>query len=286
MNDSSRLPARLPVSSAIFVAIGIAIAGGGILLAFAALVPAPFVSDENAGALDAGAILSAVGTGAVGARQDEIVAFGSRLPGQPGYARMIEYVRRAYARAGLEIHEISFPVVSPLSRRREIRLLDNGRELPLEQLDVYPLFPNAVQPVVTPPDGLDGRLVLLTPDEIRRRRDFNGVIGLIDTSPGRYDEELGFAWERYARLGLEAVILFHPEGIAHIPWNRVHPEDRRSGMSISAPVNYVRAASGPEIADYVGKEIRLFLDTRYEPAQASNLIGILRAPVRHGRRSS
>ena len=70
--------------------------------------------------------------------------------------------------------------VAPITSRREI-LSAQGRPLP--GVDIYPLMPSHLQPMVTPEEGLTGRLVLATSETLRYMRRFDDCIALIDTRP-------------------------------------------------------------------------------------------------------
>ena len=228
--------------------------------------------------LDSSQMRSALSPEAVEQRTLAVQAMGSRLPGQPGAARLREHVRETFAAAGLEVWEQEFDTAMPLTRQREIVRAGAPPGEVLPEVEIYPLLPNMVQPGVTPPEGLTGRLVRLDRETLRSTRDFTGLIGVVDGREGHYDPDFGFAWDRYAQIGLAAVIVAHPEGVEHLPWAMIQPGTRRGGMTANVPVNYVRLAASPGIFAHVGDEVTLRVRVDLQRTPATNLFGVLRAP--------
>lgn len=216
--------------------------------------------------------------------QDDIVSLGSRFMGQAGVYATEDYIRRAFEAAGLEIHEQENWTVIPKTEFREIYLAeepDTGAESgsrfgrPLKDAEIYPFMPNHLQPVTTPDDGIVGELVALTRETIHSRVSFDGCIGVIDTSEDKVPDEYGYDWTRYAQLGIEGLIVSHPEGLDRVPWHRVAAE--RDGMVSSVPVNFLRVAAEKGIFQYLGRRVRIRVRVRFEEASNTTLAGILRA---------
>lgn len=229
---------------------------------------------------DNAAMVSAMTPAAVSGTQEKILSFGSRFMGQPGFRQMEQFMRARYEEAGLEIHELQLQDVAPRTLTRSIAVIvpnADGAESDqvLDDAVIYPFLPNHLQPMVTPADGVRGKLLLLDPATLRTHTDFRGCIGLINTKSGAFDELYGFDWTKYAALGLQAIIVAHPDGFEQIPW--VHVAASEGGMVSGASVNFVRVAATSGIFKYVGREIRLRVKTVYESVNHTMLAGVLRS---------
>jgi len=236
--------------------------------------PEAWVDEDKAAAtsIDPAVLAAALDPAKIRARQDEMLALGSRFLGQQGSRRAGEWMKAAFQRAGLEILEHDITTASPLTEYREI-LDPQGRPLP--GVEVAPFMPNHFQPVVTGHEGLSGRLVLLTPEFLRSASSFRGIIGVVDARDGAHDPGFAFDWVRYAKLGIEALIVTDSQGLEHAPWRKIAAE--RNGMVSSAPVNFVRLAAPPAILKHLGQEVRLRVKSAIVPAQNTTYYGVLRA---------
>ena len=226
---------------------------------------------------------AAMEAGRVSAEHEAIIGLGSRFMGQPGWQEAAEVIRSAFERAGLEIYEQEFDTVAPVTAYREIyrvRQKDGSgseRSELLENVEIYPLMPNQLQPVVTPGEGITGELVLLDEDTINTRGRFDDCIGLIDARKERVAQAFKYEFHRYAALGVKALILSHPDGLEHAEWSEFGESRARWSMISSLPINYVRLAATKEIFNYLGETIRLRIRVNYERVRNANIIGVLRA---------
>ncbi len=233
-------------------------------------IPPPFQG------YDAGPMQKALSPESIENMQAKLLSFGSRFLGSEGMYRTEAYIRETFEKAGLDIHEMDIYSVAPSTDYAQIFSVNtDGSESELTDVHVYPFMPNHLQPPVTPAEGLEGTLLLLDSETLKNRTDFTGCIGLIDSSEGNVDETYGFDWVRYARLGLKALIVAHPQGLAEAPWKLIAAN--RYGMVASIPVNYVRLAATPEIFRYKDKKIRLHVKTRFKHARNTMFLGVLRA---------
>ncbi len=241
------------------------------------LEPQPlFIADEDEAAGTPEALLDAVEAGKVGAWQDRILAHGSRLAGQPAALWTAGQIEEGFERAGLDTFVIDAPAVVPVTETARLTLLgDEGGGETESSVRLEPFAPNYIQPGNTPEGGLEGELVVLTPEVLRNRSDFSGVIGIIDARPGNYDSRMAFDWKRYARLGVEALLVAHPEGWEAVDWTKVG--DRYAGMVSSVPINFVRLAASPEIFEHAGERVRLEVNTFWREVEAPTVVGIARA---------
>ncbi len=231
---------------------------------------APVVPYEG---YDRSAMQRAVAPDSVGAFQAAITDRGSRFMGQPGFYAVEDHIRKIYKEAGLEIYEQENWSVAPKTLLREITLADGS---PMRGVEIFPLMPNHTQPMVTLGDGIEGTLVLLTPETIRNAPSLKGRIGLVDSRASEVSKLYGHSWLAYARLGLAAVIVSHPEALTKIQWNNV--ASRAAGMTSSVPVNYLRLIATPEIFNYLGQRIRLKVKTKFENTRNTTIMAVLRAP--------
>ncbi len=197
---------------------------------------------------------------------DDIEAMGSRSPGQPGHAEAMRWLQSRYRNAGLDVFEQEIDSVHPLASRVEI--LADDRPLPLK---AWPAPPNHVQPMVTPPEGLQGELMLITEKQVRNTLDFSDKIALVDLSRPLF-RELGLSPGRFYELGFQALIVTHSNGVERIPWKRL------TDLRMNLPLNYVRLVAGHEILAQVGQRVRLHVESAYRNIATTNLVAVMRAP--------
>ena len=212
-------------------------------------------------------------------RLDQILSLGSRFIGQEGMRAAAELVRQTFEKAGLEIQEHTIRSVAPVTEIRQLVRPDSPKEAE-SLVEIYPFMPNHLQPMTTGWEGVTGKLEVLNEETINSGKDFTNVIGVIDTRDGQFDSDYGFNWVRYARLGIKALILTHPDGMEQLPWDSV--AQPIGGMVSSAPVNFVRLAAAPGIMDLVGEEVRLRVVTKWEEVENTTYFGVLKAPEEKG----
>lgn len=200
---------------------------------------------------------------------DAILAMGDRFLGSPGLDKVEEHIRKAYAGAGLKVIEQRKKTAAPATAAAAIAD-EQGRAL--EGVKLYPAQPNGVQPMVTPPNGLTGRLVLMTEASVAESTNLDGCIGLIDSRPGMQPKLYGAAWNKYAELGLSAVILADPEDFSRTAWSFLGAGSLRTSL----PVNFVRLVATPEIFRYAGKTVRLDVRTEFRAVDNTTLIGVMK----------
>ncbi len=218
-------------------------------------------------------LMEAVDPEQVGAWQERILERGSRLAGQPAAVWTAGQIASAFEEAGLDTHVIDAPAVVPVTETARLSAVEGSMESSPVRLE--PFAPNYMQPGNTPEGGIEGELVVLTPEVLRERTDFAGVIGLIDAREGRYDSRMAFDWRLYARLGIEALLVSHPDGWEAIDWPKV--AERYGGMVSSVPVNFVRLAASPDVFRFVGQRVKLEVNTFWREVSAPTVVGIARA---------
>jgi hypothetical protein len=216
---------------------------------------------------------------AVATEQGAILALGSRYLGQPGMYAASAHVSAALRESGFEVYEQTIRTVAPHTAYREIsRLSADDQVQLLDDVQVYPFMPNHFQPVVTPPEGLDGELLLLDRATLDSRHDFRDVIGVIEAAPGKVDPDYGYHFARYARLGVKALIVAHRDGLSAIDWQAtVVPSTQSSALVSSVPINYVRLAATAGIFAHLGERVRLRVRVDFVEQPNQTLYGVLRA---------
>ncbi|MBC2602540.1 ABC transporter permease [Puniceicoccus vermicola] len=224
----------------------------------------PFDSDYRSDA-----VREALAPGSVEALHDEIEALGSRMLGRPGHADAAEFIADFLAGNGLEVYRLPGTAAAPITEDRSIRLED-GTVMP--NVEVFPFPSNSFQPVVSPEEGLTGRLLVLDETTLLKYSDFSDVIGVVrlDQIPKTQDLE----WSRYAQMGMKGLVLVHPEGMEAIPWQTVLAQ---SGMQSILPVNFPRLAATEELLDYAGKRVRLEVKATFQSVDHETVVGVLRA---------
>jgi hypothetical protein len=106
------------------------------------------------------------------------------------------------------------------------------------------------------------------------------VIGVIDARAGHHDSNYQFDWRLYARLGVRAVLVAHPEGFKEMNWERIGALE--TGMAGSLPVNFPRLAASPEIFEHLGETVRLDVRAHWRNQPVTTLIGVLRGTGKSG----
>ncbi len=196
---------------------------------------------------------------------DGILDCGSRFLGQPGFYQTEELLRKAFADAGLTVMDYPQRTLAPLSTERMILGADAK---PLPGVEVYPFMPNHFQPAVTPPEGIEGTLVLVSDEVLLQRETFRDCIAVIDAADP--PENFSLSWVKYAQLGFEAVIVADREGLEEIPWDSVSAP---SSMSASVPVNFVRLAASKAIFDHLDERVTLQIRSEWQQVPHNTLVG-------------
>lgn len=252
-------------SALIFLALFVA-SGYGFLMAFA---PKPLPQQLDAFRdYDKAPLEKALAPAAVRAELDRVIDCGSRFLGQPGLDQAAALIRDAYKAAGLTVIEYPQKTAAPATLQRDILGADGK---PLADVEVYPFWPNHMQPMVTPEGGLTGRLLLVSDDQLLAEKSFTDAIALVDAAkpPLAY----GLSWPKYAQLGFRAVVVAHREGFSKVIWQGT----TGGGMVASSPVNYVRLAATEGIFAHAGATVTLKVRTEWRNVDTISLIGLLPA---------
>ena len=219
---------------------------------------------------DRTAMDQAISTEAVRARYDEIMALGSRAPGQEGLEKAAELIERTFREAGLEVFSQRVDIPYALCEGGHGTMSVSGGE-GVELIDVWPFKPNFAQPVATPDGGTQGELFLVNEGNIRSATSFKDKIAVIDMAQPLI-EQLGVSPGQYRELGFQAIVLTHSSGLESIPWDTIV-----GSISINMPANLIRVAAGPEVLDHIGQKATIKSRSMWVDARTRNVIGVMRA---------
>ena len=204
---------------------------------------------------------------------DEISAFGSRAPGQPGLDKTRDYLLGRFRSLGLETYTQDVDIAYPLLAEGS-GFVSNATF----RAAAWPLWPNYAQPVTTGPDGVDGELFIANASSMRSCGDFSGKIAVIDIG-GDVFGDFGFNPARYVDVGFKAVIYTHHDGLEAVDWETIS----RFVILEKLPANIVRVACEPGILDHEGERVRIDAVSTWRNARTQNVIAVLRAPSSTGR---
>ena len=196
-----------------------------------------------------------------------------RLAGTPEGGAAAAYIEQRLRETGVD-RVIAQQFATAELRVRRCELLIEGRDSPIPLL---PVRPDGIIPPVTPPAGLDGRLVYAADGslEVLAARDVNGAIAVMDYN-------CGDGWIRAFRFGAKAVI-FVPNGVCEawhshcVSLNANLPRFYFAGspadlLAVSGiPLDALRNRNAPG----AGRSGRLHSEGVWAPATGRNILGFI-----------
>ena len=149
-----------------------------------------------------GEVLEEIDFAAVKGHLQYLSALGSRMTGYNGCDLASDYIHQKFSEYGLvDVSFDEFNVTVPV---------DFGANLttnsPVRQFKIYPMAPNLVIPVTTPPGGIMGQVIYVGDGHLS---DFNGK--KVNGSIVLMNFNSGWNWLNAAKLGAKAVIFIAPE---------------------------------------------------------------------------
>jgi hypothetical protein len=225
----------------------------------------PLIGTEARSDYDREAMREAMSVNSLDQRVRDILDRGDRYPGRPGHAVTPKLLGERFEASGLRVLEIPFQAVAPTTS--DLRLLDQRGE-PLG-VEVWPFLPNQMQPMVTPDQGITGELAVISQEYLESAKTFDGRIAVVDGSNLPLLQQ--YNWSAYARLGFEAVIVTHAQGLDRIDWHQAPI----GGMIDGVPINFVRLMAEPAILDRDGQSATIHVTTRYSDVPAPTVAGLL-----------
>ena len=186
-----------------------------------------------------------------------------RVPGSAEYKNAVEVIKEAYRKAGIELHEQTYPTLVPNVIKKEFKV--NGKDV-----EFYPLAPNNAALVSTGEKPLEGPIVYISREHLDKN-DFGHVEGKI----------VLLDWGEYAQPKI-----FFPEGAKAIVF--VGNSDATqwdiakllSQYNIAFPYFYITRAeaqkhnlfaAGPNVAKEKLPKASLVCHTKWEQVEGVNL---------------
>lgn len=195
----------------------------------------------------------------------DILDRGPRYPGRPAHAVTPQLLAERFESHGLRVLDIPFEAIAPTTS--EFRILDAEGE-PLG-VDAWPFLPNHLQPMVTPDEGITGELAVISEEYLESAHTFEGQIAVVDGSNLPLLQQ--YSWSAYARLGFEAVIVTHGEGLDRIEWH----QNPITKMVDAVPINYVRLLADPAILQRDGQTATIHVKSEFSDVSAPTVAGLL-----------
>jgi len=191
-----------------------------------------------------------------------------RLPGTPGFEKTASLVEQTFRKAGLEVVEQRFQVVVPVTEYCEI-LGENGKPLP--GVTLYPFEPSGLVPMVTPPDGVSGKLVVTestNPLDLVGKPVENSIV--LDRSMS------GVAWPALASMAARAVIVKESDAEVLGQQGNLDAPLPYASMITQYDVQYPRFYVRGPLEKFAGQELTVRCKVTWQSKPVKNIIGVLR----------
>ncbi len=197
-----------------------------------------------------------------------------RYSGTPGFYRTETLIRDALTKAGLEILVQELPVVVPVTEVCELRDADGQV---LSDIQLYPVEPSGLLPVLLPPEGITAELVTLEAANLHGLEGHNPeeVIALT-----MVDRASAWGWNVLPGVGVKALLVREDElgrALRTDANQSAGWDDILSQEEVAFPRILVR---GP-IEKYAGRKVNLRARVTWQTRYVRNYIGVL-----HGRETA
>jgi hypothetical protein len=191
-----------------------------------------------------------------------------RFTGSPGFYRTEQLILQAFKDAGLEIQTQEFSVVVPVTDVCEI-LDETGTPLP--GVTLHPFYPSGLTPLVLPPEGLSGDLLL------SENTDLLHMTGKLpsETILATYVDSAS-GWPGLAAVGTKAILVMEDDLARKLRGNPDAPAPW-DGLYSPYEIDFPRFLVRGDLKPYEGKRLTLKCRVRWQEKQARNLIGVLKA---------
>ncbi|MEM1515694.1 MAG: M28 family peptidase [Candidatus Bathyarchaeia archaeon] len=195
-----------------------------------------------------------------------LTSMGSRFTGYPGYYEAMSYIENHFKKYGLIIDYHEYPVTIPFDEGAEIKVLSPEGE---KVIKAYSLFPNQVCPVVTPPEGIRGKLVYINDGRLEdfSMKDIVGSIVLMNFNSQR-------KWIDAAKYGAKAVIFIEPDETT-----RVEAELKFLNVPFNFPRLYIFKEDGDRLLSLLSGEEDVYVEIKaqcsWKKITGKNIIGYL-----------
>ena len=190
--------------------------------------------------------------------------FGSRVTGYPGSYKAAEYIRDKFVEYGLSNASFYYyNVTLPIDHGAKLRIFSPVNK----EITLYPLWPNLVAPVKTPPGGLNGSLVYVGDGTSFDGMPIEGNIVLMDFNSLQN-------WLEAAKLGAKAVIFIEPYDTT---WYQA--KAKVIDLAFSFPRLYIKNEDAQLLIDLLKQgevKVNLESDMRFETVRAPNVLGYVK----------
>jgi len=193
--------------------------------------------------------------------------FGSRVTGYDGFFEAADYILNYWDSLGLTVRSESFSVVTPIVEKAVLTVqLPNGS---LIEMEVYPLWPNQVNPCPyqSPEEG--DNLIYVSEG---LPEDFNNI-----TADGTFvlmDFNNRWYWKNAATFGAKGIIFLEPESTTC-----VEAVQKTFSIPLNFPRLYVRGENASLLRELVTQqgEAKIWVDSRmvWKEKTVSNLVAVI-----------
>ena len=206
-------------------------------------------------------IINALPASEVARHLQALAPWPTRMPGSPGHEAAARHIRQSFEQLGLKVLVHPIRVTVPVTRYCQLLDLDSGREL--EDLKLYPMWPNLVRTCTIPEPGLTATAVMGAQGGAYLY-EFGGyepqrTIPVVPMSTGEQ-------WIGLADAGFPAVIFF--QDVATRPR---HYRRKELGFPANFPRFYL--VGDPKQLD--GRSVRLRCRVDWQTVQVDQIFGVL-----------
>jgi len=177
----------------------------------------------------------------------------SRFTGYPGFYQAADYIASTLQGYGYDVTREYFTVTVPMDKGAKIIVMDQSGQ-PLRLVKAFPLLPNDISTCMTPPDGIEGRLIYAKTGELYHfnGKDVNGSIVLLD-----YDSR--YFWKFAVMFGARAILFIEPEITT-----RVQSELKSLKIPLNVPRLYVPREDGAALKELADSNVMVKVVSKVE----------------------
>jgi len=198
-------------------------------------------------------------------------SLGTRATGSLGCEAAAQYIYERFMEYGLENVSYHFyNVTVPVDYGANITVISREK---MVVLTAYPLRPNLVAPVTTPPEGISGRLIYAGEGEFSDfdGKDVEGSIVLME-----YNSLC--RWINAMQLGARAVIFIAPVDTTRVESDLKYLQN----VPVSFPRLYISYSDGQVLRNLLRNEevnVTIRSHVEWRTLQAKNVLGVVRGKV-------
>jgi ABC-type antimicrobial peptide transport system permease subunit len=193
--------------------------------------------------------------------------FSSRFTGTEGFRNAAIYITKVLENYGYTPIWENYTITIPIDDGAVISIIEGG--IVNRSIKAFPLLPNTVNPSITPPEGIKGKLIYGGTAQLQEfnGQDVDGSIVLLDYNVRRF-------WKNAAMLGAKAVIFIEP-----LDTSQAESLEKSLKIPISFPRVYIRHDDGLFLLNLLRErgsvEVVLHSKMHWENVEVSNIISLL-----------